>query len=289
MRFLKLLVCTLFMLTGAHAADLTKPGAFFRLDSWEGPPMRVFYIEPSAEKLPDAPIVIVMHGVRRNADEYVENWRALAEEYGFAVYAPEFTKDDFPGAGYYNLGGVGSPATAGVPSAYAALEPLFAQLQRRGSVRSGYYLFGHSAGAQFVHRALLFEDLGNLDIAVAANAGWYTLADDQQAWPYGTKGLEPQPDLAAWLRRPLFVMLGDQDTDPQHRSLRRTKEAMAQGPHRYARGYTFLSTARETADALGIKPAWRYEVVPGVAHDNAGMAVAAAALFDEHNRGTSAR
>jgi len=279
MRFLiSLLVLAATQIGAAWAGDV-RTGQF-PLTDWPGPALRVFYAEPSDADLADAPVVIVMHGVNRNADEYRDNWIGLAEQYGLRVYAPEFTRADFPGADFYNLGGVGQDG----PSSYAAIEPLFDAIRQRGAAE-GYTLFGHSAGAQFVHRAVLFEDMPHLLKAYSANAGWYTLPDTQTDWPYGLAGVPVSEDqLAAWLQRPMTLLLGEADTDRRDRNLRRTPEAMAQGPHRFARGLYFFEAARSEADRLDVPIGWRVVTVPGVAHDNAGMAHAAAYLIVEDAR-----
>ncbi len=249
----------------------------FEFTEWDGPSLTVHYVEPAIEDFTDAPVVIVMHGVNRNADDYADNWRDLSRRYGIRVYAPEFSSRDFPRAALYNLGGIGTDG----PYAYTAIEPLYRAIAARGGTPGGYHLFGHSAGAQFVHRAVLFEDLPHLIRAYSANAGWYTLPDPETAWPYGLQDVpEGSYDLGRWLQAPMTVMLGDADTDPHDPNLRRTPEAMIQGPHRYARGAYFMGTARDRAAELGVTFAWDAFQVPGVAHDNAGMAQAAAYLID---------
>lgn len=248
----------------------------FVFAEWSGPPINVYYIEPPADLMPDAPVVIVLHGVNRNADEYAANWRNLARTHGLRIYAPEFSTRAFPGAAMYNLGGIGTDG----PYAFSAIEPLFSAITMRGGEADGYYLFSHSAGAQFVHRALLFEELPRLNTAFSANAGWYTLPDLQTPWPYGLGGTPADEEsLRRWAGQPLVLLLGDQDTDPDDRNLRRTPEAEAQGPHRYARGAFFMSAARDRAHSLDTRFAWTAYNVPGVAHDNAGMAQAAAQLI----------
>ena len=276
MRFLlSLLVLAATLISAAWGEDV-RTGQF-TLSDWPGPPLRVFYVEPAGDALADAPVVIVMHGVNRNADDYRDNWIGLAEQYGLRVYAPEFSRAAFPGADFYNLGGVGHDG----PSSYAAIEPLFAAISQRGAAE-GYILFGHSAGAQFVHRALLFEDMPHLLKAYSANAGWYTMPNLQADWPYGLADVAVTEDqLAAWLQRPMTLLLGEADTNTRDRNLRRTPEAMAQGPHRFARGMAFFEAARSEADRLDVPIGWRVVTVPGVAHDNAGMAHAAAYLITE--------
>ena len=52
-----------------------------------------------------------------------------------------------------------------------------------GNTSADYYLFGHSAGAQFVHRLLLMVPDGRYAALVAANAGWYTVPDKSIDYP----------------------------------------------------------------------------------------------------------
>jgi hypothetical protein len=97
------------------------------------------------------------------------------------------------------------------------------------------------------------------------------------AYPYGlgATGMAPARLAPAFERR-LVVLLGDQDTDPGHQSLRRTAEALAQGAHRHARGHAFFEHARRVAAEMDSPFAWTLHVVPGVGHSNARMAPQAA-------------
>lgn len=269
------------LVAGPALADGQRTGSFVFSD-WDGPPLRVFFAEPDAPSMDGAPVVFVLHGVNRNADDYARNWEALARTYGLRIYAPEFTNRAFPGAAMYNLGGLGTDG----PYAFSAFEPLFEAVMARGGNARGYHLFGHSAGAQVVHRAVLMEDLPHLITAYAANAGWYTLPHGAPTWPYGLGGTDiGEAELRRWLEAPMMLLLGDQDIDPDHENLRRTPEAMAQGPHRYARGAYFAAVGRASARDIGAGFNWQVASVPGVAHDNAGMAEAAAAIIARHPGG----
>lgn len=245
----------------------------FEFARWDGPAIQVYYAEPD-NLADDAPIIIVMHGALRNGDDYRDNWVDLSTQYGFAVYAPEFSKQDFPKSRNYNLGGLSNETGR----AFDVIEPLFDQLKaRRGVDNSKYYLFGHSAGAQFVHRFVYFRPEARYEQAYAANAGWYTLPNRKWDWPYGLKKAPRDPmDTRAILSSNLVLLLGDQDIDPESYNLRQTREARAQGPHRLARGIHFLKTGLGMADKLGIPLGWKFKIVEGVGHSNRGMAEAAA-------------
>jgi poly(3-hydroxybutyrate) depolymerase len=236
---------------------------------------------------PDAPVLFVIHGVGRNADEYLEDWVALADAKKFLLVVPEFTKKEFPGEESFNSGNLFDAAGRLRPReewSFSMIEPAFdAVCAQLGSTRNDYALYGHSAGAQFVQRFLYFVPDARVSRAVAANAGWYMLPELDRAFPYGLKGT---PIEAAALRRalafPLNVLLGDADIDPKHASLRHSPEADEQGFFRFARGQYFFNRAKAVAGALNTPFNWMLSIAPNVAHSNKGMAPYAARLLFPH-------
>lgn len=255
----------------------------FVFTGWDGPDLPVYY------QLPDkitaqTPVVFVMHGVNRDADRYRDEWAALARRHGFIAVVPQFSRADFPGSRGYNTGYFTQEDGTARPRAlwsFAAIEPLFDDVRKRfGSGVTRYSIYGHSAGAQFVHRYVLFMPEARIDKAVAANAGWYTMPDSTTDFPYGLGGTPVAPDdLKAALGKPLTVLLGTADTDRSDPDLRKTPEADAQGPYRLARGQTFFVRAERAAKDMGTPFGWRLVTVPGIGHSNAGMAEAAARLI----------
>lgn len=266
----------------ATTAQTTAPAPFV-FDGWAGPPLPVWYALPDAVT-PETPVVVVMHGVNRDADRYRDEWAGLAREHGLIVIVPQFSRADFPGADGYNTGffaaADGTPRPRNLWS-YAAIEPLFDTVRQRfGTQVPRYTLYGHSAGAQFVHRFVILTPEARIEQAIAANAGWYMMPDLATAFPYGPKGAPVSPEtLKAALGKPLTVLLGTADTDIAHPNLRTTPEANRQGPHRYARGLAFHAAGREAAARMDAPFGWRVETVPGVGHSNGLMAQAAAALI----------
>ena len=249
---------------------------------WAGPQLRVFVLRPEAAG-PDAPVVFVMHGVKRDADRYFADWRPLAERHGFVLVVPEFPESEFKGAAGYNLGGLvdrNGEAGPRAVSAFAAIEPLFDDVRARyGLTTNAYFLYGHSAGAQFAHRFALFGFGPRARATIAANAGWYTFPDSGE-WPYGPTGLpdglfDPRAALAA----PLIVLAGEADIDPAHPSLRRTRQANAQGATRFDRARTFYAAGVALAAKNGLPIAWSCVTAPGVDHDDAKAAPFAVALM----------
>ena len=241
-----------------------------------GAPMKVYYHLP-ASWTPDSKIVLVLHGVKRNADRYRDNWVQHSEKYGFLVAAPEFTLSEYPGPEQYNLGNMFNLEDKPNPKsqwAYPVIERVFQEVARRsGTRRKAFSIFSHSAGAQFVHRMMLFARPPHVADAIAANAGWYTMPLDSEQFPYGLGGTGiGADDLRKAFASPLVIMAGDKDTNPQHKYLRRTPEAMRQGEHRLARSKAFFQAARDRAAKLKTELNWRYVIVPGVGHSNRKMA-----------------
>lgn len=258
----------------------------FVFSGWSGPALPVWYVRPAGTP-PSAPVLFVFHGVRRDADRYLAEWIDVAEREQVVVVVPEFTCDGFPGAPNYNHGRLIDRAGRAVtPSerTFAVIEPLFDALrEREGLVAGTYWMFGHSAGAQFVHRYIMTGNGRRLERAVSANAGSYMYPDDRFAWPFGTRSL---PD-GIWAPErayavPMVILLGTADNDPDYPSLPRDPEAMAQGPHRLARGLAFAATTRADAARRGLSYAWDCRLVPGVGHENGRMAPAGIAVLKQN-------
>ncbi|HEX4130715.1 MAG TPA: CapA family protein [Pirellulales bacterium] len=260
----------------ASAATLS-PGLGRFEATHAGRSIPVWYFVPD-DAGADTPVLIVMHGVNRDADRYRDEWVPHARRYGFIVLAPEFSKEAWPGEDRYNSGNTLDDQSRPLPReqwSFSYIEPVFdAAKKSLGNRTKQYYLYGHSAGAQFVHRFLYHVPEARVAKAVAANAGWWTLPDPAVDFPYGLRGSAVDvADLKTMLGRPLVVLLGTADTDPNHKNLRRTPEANAQGPHRFARGHTFYEAGQKRAAALGVPLHWQLATAPGVGHSDSGMSV----------------
>jgi poly(3-hydroxybutyrate) depolymerase len=253
---------------------LTQGSSQIEFTGWAGPKLPVYVHKPHTAG-PKSRIVFVMHGVRRDGDRYRDEWRDLAEKHDLIIVVPNFGREDFPTTESYNLGNIFDEQGRRNPKAiwsFSAIEPLFDEIVCRvvGS-QSGYALYGHSAGGQFVHRYVAFADARRLEVAVAANSGWYTMPNDA-AFPYGWGGdaaglVSP----AKAFQRPLTILLGTADTDRNDPNLRKNRQADAQGLTRFARGHGFVEAARERA-GQSTPLAWRLAYAPGIGHDNGGMA-----------------
>jgi hypothetical protein len=251
----------------------------------DGKRLRASTYRPSRFDADKGPIWFVMHGVDRDADRYIEAAAPVAERYQALAVVIEFSKRDYPASEDYTLGvtthgRIDGSAAGGrwrAPEAYLynEVERVFEAVRLAlGGNQQGYYLFGHSAGAQFTHRLTTFVPCARVLGAVAANAGWYTqpVASETQgfALPYSLRGsplaaADQRPLLAA----PLTLLLGTRDTKDASadRQIRSTPAAMAQGRNRLARGRHYFETGRTLAGALGAPFAWWLALAPGAGHD----------------------
>ncbi len=230
------------------------------------------------------PVLFVHHGVNRNGGDYRDFWLPLVDEADVLVIAPEFPAKGFPGAHWYNYGNRDDGKGHAKPRAewtYGVPGRVFAALRAAGVTRRrGFGQFGHSAGAQFVHRALSLGFREGVQTAVSANAGTYAMPELAVDFPFGlgATGLDASA-LAAMLRFRLTVMAGTADVDTKSEHFPKDAAAMAQGGTRYERAHRYIGAARAAAHAAGVQCGWTIIDVPGVGHDGERMSAAAAPIL----------
>ncbi|NCF83926.1 MAG: hypothetical protein GWQ08_00090 [Verrucomicrobiaceae bacterium] len=254
---------------------------FDQFPDGEHAPLTVhYYWPPSVDE--NARIVFVMHGLLRDGERYRDRWQDHANEHGFLLIAPEFDREFYPADADYNLAGIvndeaNNDFNAEEDWAFHRIELLFEAIRLSTPFTAECFgIYGHSAGAQFVHRLVLFHPEASFDVAVAANAGWYTLPCQETECPYGVADAPvASSNLARALEQRLVILLGEEDVDQGHHSLRRTPEALDQGTHRLERGRFFLETGKEAAKRLGVEFGWRIETVAGAAHNDREMSATA--------------
>ena len=232
----------------------------------------------------DTPVLFVHHGVRRNGYDYRDFWLPLVDKADVLVIAPEFSDEHFPKVPWYNFGNLHDEAGKLYPReqwTFGIVGRLFEALRRDGVTRrTGYGLFGHSAGGQFVHRMLSLGFRERVVTAVTANAGTYAMPDLDVEFPYGLGGVGlDQAALRGFLRFPLIVMAGTADIDATSEHFPKEEQAMRQGGTRYERAHRYIANARAAASRLGTECAWQIIDVPDVGHEGDRMSVAAAPVL----------
>lgn len=245
-----------------------------------------------ATHTPDKPVVIVQHGMTRNGNEYRDAWVPAADRHGLLIVAITFG-EPWRGSGPYNNGHVQvDDGTVRPREAWSFAIPsrVFALLRAAEvTTRDTTYLWGHSAGSQFVHRLLATQPHGMFEAVGAANAGWYSEPTLDRAYPEGLGGIGlTRDDVVRYLAYKLIIFAGDRDIETGDDNLPKHAAAMQQGPHRFARAHYFLERGRAEAATLGVPCNWRIIVVPGVGHAGMRMSTFAAAhWFDSETRGSA--
>jgi len=235
--------------------------------------IRVWTYKPKTWQNSDK-IVFVMHGGGRNADDYLNAWKEIAEKQKLLIVAPEFASkfakfatNDYQEGNLFTFFG-----TRNAPEkwAYAVIENIFDRIKADNQfTHATYDMFGHSAGGQFVHRMVMLMPQARISTAIAANAGFYTFPDETLKFPYGLKNtpVKLKTGLAQAFQKNLIILLGAKDNDPKLGIFRKTDLAMKQGGHRLARGSNFYQAAQQLQAKHQLKFRWKIDTVANVGHN----------------------
>jgi alpha-beta hydrolase superfamily lysophospholipase len=244
-----------------------------------GVPLRLFTYRP--EGCAVTGILLVFHGVGRDATGYRDSAKPLAQRLCMLVVAPLFDEQRFP-AWRYQRGGIVHDGKVQPPDSWTIhFVPRLVAWARAEEKRPDlpYALIGHSGGGQFLSRVVAFEPVEATRIVIANPSTWVLPTLDTPA-PYGFGGVYDPPQAEAALRRylaaPVTVLLGQEDTGSHELAV--GPEADAQGATRLARGQNAFRQAEAVARAHGWTFNWRLAFVPGVGHSARLMFGSAQAL-----------
>jgi poly(3-hydroxybutyrate) depolymerase len=251
--------------TGASAATITV-GAGQQTVQLASASMDVFTYRPGDCRNPS--LLLVFHGLHRNAPGYRDDARAVADANCMIVVAPLFDNERFP-AWRYQMGGIVAQHQVQDPRNWTGNLVLeLVQWVRQEERRPvDYYLMGHSAGGQFLSRVAAFVPTEARRIVIA-NPSTHVSATLQIAAPFGLGGVytgaAAQAQLRRYLEQPVTIFLGEDDVGEQ--DLNESPGAMMQGQTRYERGLNVYREARKIAAEHRWKFNWRLVELPGVGH-----------------------
>lgn len=215
-------------------------------------------------------IVIVLHGDGRESARYRKAWQPYAEKYNLLVLCPEFTDEEFPGPEKYNYGNVydfqANRYTSPDEWTFAIIEQLFDFTRQDPRLDAQTYcLFGHSSGAQLVHRMVLFMPEARFSLAIANGAGRYTepnfadkFPDGLQYTPVNEKKLQK-----AFLKE-MILLVGQNDY--VSKTMPKTPEAF-NTYDRLWRAKAFMKCAKTEASKNQWTLKWKLQIVPGADHN----------------------
>lgn len=189
--------------------------------------------------------------------------------------APEFDKERF-GNWRYQRGGIARKGQVFPRRQWTVnlVDGIVKWAQQRGDkLKLPCYLFGHSAGAQFLSRVAAFAELQCVKRIVIANPSSYVVADLNEKAPYGMGGVYNNnlglKKLKLYLSQPITIYLGDKDT--RHKNLHNHPAAQRQGGNRLERGINVFRAAEIIARQLHWAFNWRLVIATKVGHSAQDM------------------
>ncbi|MDB6168404.1 MAG: alpha/beta hydrolase family protein [Verrucomicrobia bacterium] len=261
--------------SAAEATPLPKgPGQFILPNL--GEPVTVFTYKPPTYA--DGPLIVVIHGSERNAEEYRNSAITVAERCNAIIVAPLFDRERFSDERYKRGGGVTKDGRLQPRDQWTfnvIVRLVAAVREREGKPGMPYYLLGHSGGAQVVSKMAMFMP-GDAQRFVAANPGSNVFPDRKIPFPYGLGGLPDELGNDEVLRQycaaPLTLYLGTGDVyQNASDGFDFSENAMRQGPVRLARNHNFFSVMQKLAAERGWKFNWRIVETPGIGHSGSKM------------------
>ena len=233
------------------------------------PPIKVFYHIPAGD-LTNMPILFSFHGADRDGGPHRDYWIQMANANGFMVIAPEYSSANYPGLGdnylmsnIFDDGDNPTPASFNSPNewTFSTLDPIFEAVKAAVSgSQEKYSAWGHSGGAQFLHRFVTYLPNSKLATAVCSNAGWYTVPETGVSFPYGIlNGQLPNTDVTTAFSRKLIVHLGQNDNDPNSGLRRNSVVDAQQGIHRLERGRYYFNKSQTAAQTMGVNFNWEIQ------------------------------
>jgi pimeloyl-ACP methyl ester carboxylesterase len=215
---------------------------------------------------PQAPVLVAVHGVGRDAKAQAAAFAHRASAQGRMVVAPRFGEVSWPG--YQRLGNRGRRADL-------ALVNLLDLIAFRWQVNTRrLYLFGYSGGAQFAHRFALLHPHRVLRLNLCSS-GWYTWPTDA-AFPMGLGdgdgsgaflGQVARSNFGRLLQMPMQVMVGSEDRHTDDRTRSNAELDQLQGKHRLERAHRWVAALRQESLRRGLQPRAELTELTGAGHD----------------------
>ena len=232
----------------------------------------------------DPKMLVIAHGTIRDnesaislARTFINRWPDFAEEYGFILIAPAFDRRNYQAyGGYRGLFG----RSIGADEFVNRIVDRFAEYFP--SQDGQFYLYGHSAGAQFGIRYCVRHP-DRIVTAVLSAPGRFAYPDPSAAWPYGAgrlrrtieyknpahqQAVDIQPDIETWVRAselPITIVVGSNDLEPQ------PDRPAHRGSTRVDLAFSWTEDMNRLASSRNRKANILVDVVQGVGHDSARL------------------
>lgn len=247
---------------------------------WGKPDVELFYITPKKIDK-DTKLLFVIHGNRRNAKDYISAWLPYVKNKNVILVAPRFDKRNF--RYFFLLESANPSGVINIDSndyINTSISSFFNFFKSKFSLSTNkYMMFGHSAGAQFVHRYMLFGNDQRISNTVIANAGWYTFLNGAN-FPYGINNSPidiSETNLRWFMSNRSSLLIGSNDISLEN--VNSSKGARNQGGTRVDRANNYFNVLIDIAEKENIPLRWTYKVIDGVGHDYKEMTAEAANIL----------
>ena len=219
-----------------------------------------YYVPKVARKRPakKLSVLVLVHGRSLNPEVYANRWLDVAEKKGVAIIAPLFDAKTFPNYNRLNVKG---------PRADLRLLDILADASAKWSLDTEkFFIYGHSAGAQFTHRFAMVHP-SRVAKGVASCAGNYTFPDPKVSYHYGTGAIRQTEgmefDIESFVQLSFSIIVGELDTDSK-----KTGGTNAQGANRIERAKNFFHAMKKYAQTRNVPLRLRFALIPNVGHSS---------------------
>lgn len=224
-------------------------------------------------------VIFSIHGRERNGSKYRNIFVNEVQDENVFIIAPQFRDGVFSSSLALTLGNMREKfsATHQRPVelwTFTMIDAFFDLVSAEFPSLTSYALFGHSAGAQFATRMIMFCDHPALKVTVAANPGWFTVLDPETAFPYGIKDVFTETEVRHILSKKMIILAGEADIEVDEK-VRLSPGAIVQGNNRFERAQYAFEKASDLAKKLQTPFRWELVLVPGLHHSAKGAGPAA--------------
>ena len=226
------------------------------------------------------PLAVLVHGSLRDAGSLRDEFIHFAEAHQCVLLAPLFPAGIDDADDLHNYKHI---AYRGIRYDIILLDMIEELATRYRVEKERVLMHGFSGGAQFAHRFFYLHPERLRAVSIGA-PGTVTLADESAAWWVGVKGMEEvfgRPFNPAAMRGvAVQLVIGDQDIETWDVTVGPQSPFWMDGINdsgetRVER----LRTLERSLEAIGVEP--RFDTVPGVSHDGAGIQGPVKAFFSE--------
>lgn len=249
---------------------------------WNNSDVELFYTLPE-EINNQTQVLFIIHGGARDSEKYLDIWKKFTDDKNIILVAPEFKRADYEDYEYLNISDDYGVLNKNLNEhLHNSLSIFFSFFKSKYNLEiDTYKLYGHSGGAQFVHRLLLFSDYDNVSSAVIAGAGSYTFLNNEN-YPYGLKESNHLSDkkIKRYLSQRVTFLIGNQDIKKFESSKKNNIQGKAmQGNNRFEVGINYFNNLITVSERQKIPLRWKFQIAKGVAHDNEKMSLLASEIL----------